>query len=233
MLQACGKSCLFSGLISNRTVIVHTAIKIWLLAAVAIWSAGPDCRAQTPVHLFRHLSIENGLSQNTVNAILQDYQGYMWFGTKDGLNRFDGYTSRIYKSDPFDSTSVSDNHITSILEDDLQRLWIGTRLGGLNLYDREKDAFIRVTDRSIQGKPLIINALTGNSKDGIWVSSFNGLVVGLDIQVAVPGGRTEVKVKAVLDREDFDGSLPASLLLDDHGILWILTGKGLRLYDTA
>lgn len=212
---------------------MHTAIKIWLLAAAAVWSAGSLCRAQVPVHLFRHLSIENGLSQNTVNAILQDYQGYMWFGTKDGLNRFDGYTSRIYKSDPFDSTSVSDNHITSILEDDKQRLWIGTRLGGLNLYDRERDAFVRVTDRVIEGKPLIINSITGNSKVGIWVSSFNGHVVGLDIPEADRGGRIQPRVKAVLDQEDLGGALPANLLLDDQGILWILTGQGLHLYDTV
>ena len=60
---------------------------------------------------FKKLSIEHGLSQSTVETIIQDQSGFMWFGTEDGLNRYDGYQFRIYKNDPDDSTSISNNNI--------------------------------------------------------------------------------------------------------------------------
>ena len=66
---------------------------------------------------FEHISIEQGLSQVSVNCILKDSQGFMWFGTLDGLNRYDGYEFKIYKHDSTDPTSISDNYILCILED--------------------------------------------------------------------------------------------------------------------
>lgn len=63
---------------------------------------------------FQHLGIENGLSQNQVTSICQDYKGFMWFGTRDGLNRYDGYTFKVYKADSFNPESISDNHITAL-----------------------------------------------------------------------------------------------------------------------
>ncbi len=66
---------------------------------------------------FEHLSIENGLSSNTINAILQDRRGFMWFGTGGGLNRYDGYTFTSYQHDPEDNTTISDNIIRALVED--------------------------------------------------------------------------------------------------------------------
>ena len=87
---------------------------------------------------FNTLSIYDGMSQNMINCILQDYQGFMWFGTKDGLNRYDGYSFKIYKANLYDSTSIGDNHISYLYEDDLHHLWISTQLGGLFLFDRTR-----------------------------------------------------------------------------------------------
>ena len=74
----------------------------------------------------------NGMSQGTVNCIAQDKYGYIWLGTQDGLNKFDGLNFTIYKNDPNVRTSISDNFITSIAEDYNGHLCIGTRSGGLN-----------------------------------------------------------------------------------------------------
>jgi len=68
-------------------------------------------------YIFKQLTVDDGLSQNTVFATIQDSRGYMWFGTIDGLNRYDGYTFKVYTNDPFDSTTISDNVITCIFED--------------------------------------------------------------------------------------------------------------------
>ncbi|MEJ2542987.1 MAG: two-component regulator propeller domain-containing protein [Calditrichaceae bacterium] len=64
----------------------------------------------------KNLSLEDGLSQSSVLCILQDQQGFMWFGTEDGLNRFDGYKFTVFRHDPMDSLSISDNHINCLFE---------------------------------------------------------------------------------------------------------------------
>ena len=83
--------------------------------------------AQSNIHYyFKTLDIKDGLSQNTVNAILQDKQGFMWFGTKDGLNRFDGLSFRIFKKEESD---LGNNFITALHEDKAGNIWVGTDAG--------------------------------------------------------------------------------------------------------
>lgn len=75
---------------------------------------------------FSRYSLEEGLSQSVVNCISQDSKGFIWIGTQDGLNRFDGYKFTHYKHDPKDPQSISHNNILAILEDSQGMLWIGT-----------------------------------------------------------------------------------------------------------
>lgn len=85
---------------------------------------------QTRVIHFSRLSMEDGLSHNAINCIYQDRRGFMWLGTEDGLNKYDGYQFLVYYHDPLDSCSISDNRIQTIYEDAAGHLWFGTR-GGL------------------------------------------------------------------------------------------------------
>lgn len=82
-------------------------------------------------HQFRfdHFSIKDGLSQNTVQCALQDSEGYYWFGTQDGLNRYDGYTVKVYRHDREDTNTLSDNFILTLLEGEDGNIWVGTRNG--------------------------------------------------------------------------------------------------------
>ncbi len=104
--------------------------------------------AQSREYQFKQINIEDGLSQSTIFCMLQDKKGFLWFGTANGLNRYDGYNFKIFVNDPLDSTTISDNSILSIYEDKEEYIWIGTVEGVLNRFDRSTGTFRRfnVTD---------------------------------------------------------------------------------------
>ena len=126
--------------------------------------------------LFNHLNVENGLSQNSVIAIAQDGHGFMWFGDRYGLNRYDGHGFRLYKNDRTDSTTISDDYITSLLCDAGHILWVGTT-NGLNRYDPEKDAFTRITiDPAGTATPgNNISCMYKDRAGRLWVGTVQGL----------------------------------------------------------
>jgi len=95
-------------------------------------------------YIFTNYSINNGLSQSVVNCIFQDSKGYIWIGTQNGLNRFNGETFDVYTYNPADSGSISYNWIYSITEDTDGNLWIGTK-GGLNQYLAKQNKFKRIS----------------------------------------------------------------------------------------
>ena len=90
---------------------------------------------------FKHLEVSDGLSNNSVNTICKDRDGFMWFGTATGLNRYDGYTFKIYQHAENDPGSLPDNYITDIVEMPDGRFWINTARGYV-LFDKERDCFI-------------------------------------------------------------------------------------------
>jgi ligand-binding sensor domain-containing protein/signal transduction histidine kinase len=91
-------------------------------------------------YYFRHLQVENGLSNNAVICSLQDKKGFLWFGTKDGLDRFDGYSFKIFRSEPDDTGSIGSNFIHSLFEDNNGILWVGTEKG-LYQYEASTESF--------------------------------------------------------------------------------------------
>ncbi len=83
---------------------------------------------------FKSYSINDGISQSVVKCVLQDSEGFIWFGTQDGLNKFDGYTFEKFIHNPFDTNTISNNWIYSIVEDKNGFIWVSTR-NGLNQYN--------------------------------------------------------------------------------------------------
>src|SRR5688572_17856174 len=91
--------------------------------------------AQAPSLYFNRITTQNGLSHNKVNCILQDQRGFIWMGTDDGLNRYDGRRFVVFRHEPGINSSISGNIITDIIEDEKGVLWIATSDGGLSKYD--------------------------------------------------------------------------------------------------
>ncbi|GAP17613.1 sensor histidine kinase [Levilinea saccharolytica] len=127
---------------------------------------------------FEHLTIDDGLSQNAGLALLQDHQGYLWIGTQDGLNRYDGYTLTQFKYDPEEPTSLSHNSIIALYEDADGFLWVGTWGGGLNRFDPASQTFTRYTPDPAKPNAISSDIVTDILRDAqgvYWAATFGGL----------------------------------------------------------
>ncbi len=123
---------------------------------------------------FEHIQTDAGLSQSNVISILQDSKGFMWFGTRDGLNKYDGYKFTVYRNDPKNKNSISNSYIPAIVENSKGNLWIATWGGGLNLFNREKGTFTAYkhdpkNPNSISGN--FITAINEDSNGNLWVGT--------------------------------------------------------------
>ena len=126
---------------------------------------------------FDHLSLEDGLSQSVVNAILQDQRGFIWLGTQDGLNRYDGYKFSVYKHDPAQENSISSNFIQALYEDPSGVIWIGTLGGGLNRYDPVTEQFTSWLNNPQETLSISSNSVSSiyPARDGtLWLGTNGG-----------------------------------------------------------
>ena len=131
------------------------------------------CQAQSVEehYYFKNLSIRNGLSQNTVNAILQDRKGFMWLGTKDGLNRYDGLSFRKFKHDAANPRSIGNSFITSLYEDFNGNIWVGTD-AGVYIYYPEKGAFEEFDCQSLEKTRIerSVSMIAGDKQGRVWIA---------------------------------------------------------------
>ncbi len=145
-----------------------------LLIAVTVTKAG---FSQTLIPLkFESLTINDGLSQGFVSSIIQDKKGFMWFGTSDGLNKYDGYKFTVYHHEPFDSTSVAEDDITCLFEDSQERLWVGTRHNGIDFFDRENLLFSHFThtgENSIRSNSIL--NIAEDKTGAFWIRTDRGI----------------------------------------------------------
>lgn len=125
---------------------------------------------------FDHLTVDDGLSQNSVRCLLQDSKGFMWFGTEEGLNRYDGYSFQVLQNRAGDTTSLSTNDVRSIIEDRDGNIWVGTT-DGLNILDRNTNAFSRVHLPVAAGhsarRNFIFSLFEDQDRD-IWIGTRDG-----------------------------------------------------------
>ncbi|WP_310586119.1 hybrid sensor histidine kinase/response regulator [Telluribacter humicola] len=182
---------------------------------------------------FRHLTTNEGLSQNNVTCILQDSKGFMWFGTQDGLNRFDGYEFRIYRNDPGRPGSLSHSYVWKIFEDREGRIWVGTDDGGLNLFDRATNSFIHYRHKPGDKNSLSHNkvvAITQDRQGRLWVGTSGG---GLNMFNPSTGTFTRFQHSAANPRS-LSHNVVSDIRVDTDGRVWVSTfGGGLNLLDQS
>lgn len=152
----------------------NTGMKKIIVTSIYLMIGVIVCCAQTigGHYYLNSLNNRDGLSQNTVNDILQDRTGFMWFGTKDGLNRYDGLSFKKFKYDRTDKYSIGNNYILCLYEDIEGNIWVGTDVG-LYIYYPEKDIFEPFKQQSTQNTTIDYAAamITGDKKGDIWITA--------------------------------------------------------------
>lgn len=121
---------------------------------------------------FRHYTNQQGLSHNTVYCALQDRQGFLWFGTDDGLNRFDGHQFRVYRHNSHDRCSLSNDRIVSLFEDSAGKLWVNT-FSYTCYYDELTDSFHPLTFSDNDGTPEYFQQIREDKKGNLWLITHN------------------------------------------------------------
>ncbi|QEC77681.1 hybrid sensor histidine kinase/response regulator [Mucilaginibacter ginsenosidivorax] len=178
---------------------------------------------------FEHLGSAKGLSEINPNCIIQDSRGFIWIGTGDGLNRYDGYKFKVYRNEPTDVTTISGNYVADIAEDENGNLWIATS-EGLNKFDRKTDRFSHYShsdknSKSIPEDNISKIVLAGNGK--LWLgTSTKGLSL-FDIKTGLCTNFKNEKNKA----NSLSSNQVTALHKDQFGNLWVGTfDQGLNLY---
>jgi len=127
---------------------------------------------------FEHLSNQEGLSQNSISSIVQDKKGFIWIGTYDGLNRYDGYNIKLYRNDPNLPYSIADNYIKTLLVDHKGRVWVGTKSEGISLYFPEENRFKTIRKDRFNPNGLStneVNVIFEDNAQRLWVGTSKGL----------------------------------------------------------
>ena len=177
---------------------------------------------------FISYTTENGLSNNSVTAIAQDSDGFMWFGTQDGLNRFDGGNFKVYRYKPETKFGLAGVRITSLHVDTNKRLWIGTETGGLSLYQPVTDNFLNFRHTSTDQSSISNNTISSleSDEEHLWIGT-NAGISKLNLNT--------LQVQRVpFNKHDATGTnhaIISSLKKDSNNDIWIGTlGGGLNKY---
>ena len=184
---------------------------------------------------FKHLSINDGLSQNAVLSISQDRDGFMWFGTKDGLNKFDGYSFTVYHNELNNSNSIDANYITALYTDSHGILWAGTENGMVNRYIKSSDSFERIAlplNNSLSKNTTEIKVITEDRNGTIWVGTAdNGIFKLLISNNQVQHNAIKNYYKDEKQKSYLSNNMIRGLYADKKGFLWIATKEGLSRMD--
>ena len=202
-----------------------------LLVLLSVFLFALPAQAAGPAVHFDHLTIDDGLSQNTINDIVQDRRGFLWIATQDGLNRYDGYSFKIFRHDPQDPNSISNNWIQDIHEDSTGQLWVGTNGSGLNRFDPETEHFTRYKHDPSDPNSLShdsVRSITQDNQGMLWFGTTGGGLNKLDLT----SGQFSHFKPSDTDSNSISGDRVYHIYHDTQGIMWLATNVGLTRFDT-
>ncbi|WP_241664831.1 hybrid sensor histidine kinase/response regulator transcription factor [Seonamhaeicola maritimus] len=193
---------------------LHILFSVFILLSVLF------CRAQSNIN-FERITTSEGLSQSDINCIYQDDEGFMWFGTFDGLNKYDGYKFINYVPNPNNSKSISSNIVFVITGDKKGNLWVGTTGGGLNKFDKKTETFTKFNhnpndERSIDSD--FVRFVYIDNQERLWVSTDSGLNLLDDSDTETP----VFKHFFTEDRHAF-----RNIYQDSRGGIWVISANKL------
>ena len=208
-------------------MLIHRMTAHWLVLLCAM-GTHVGAWAATPMS-FHHLTIDNGLSQNDVMATLQDAQGFMWFATEDGLDRYDGYTLRHFAHPRDDSPGLAGNWIWSIREDRRSDLWFAVKNGGVARFNPQTETFTNYRHDPSDATTISSDAardLLIDRSGQIWVATTGG---GLSVLDPV-SGRARRFAHDAARADSLAGDAVFALTEDHEGRVWVGTDHGLDLW---
>ncbi len=177
-------------------------------------------------YLFTRYNVEDGLSQCVIKCIFQDSEGYIWFGTQNGLNKFNGYEFETFQYVPGDTGTISDGWIYSISEDAKKNLWTATRKG-LNRYNKYTHKFISYKNISDNSTSIYNDVVSGVC------FGKNGIIANtppiLNIYNETKNNFIRINTGLEYDENVPDENLP--VITDKEGMIWIASKKGLAVYE--
>ncbi|MBF0100928.1 MAG: histidine kinase [Desulfobacterales bacterium] len=204
-------------------------VRLFILIPVILILSYPQYgTARKSTLIFQHITIKQGISQSTVNDIVQDRKGYLWIATEDGLNKYDGYSFKVYRYANNNKSSIQNNYISVLFVDKNGNLWVGTD-GGLHQYNEITDGFTYFQYDTKNPSGLSNNFITSICQDfsgQLWIGTKGGLnrydpkTNTLSHDLNTPNTPKNLITKEI-----------NSLNVDSNGLLWIGTQEGLYRYD--
>lgn len=199
------------------------------LSAIEFLVHAPRLAAQSSDIRFDRISVAQGLSHFSITAIVQDHQGFLWFGTEDGLNKYDGHSFTVYRPDPADSRSLPNPTVTDLHVDQHGHLWVGT-MDGLCRYDPDSNHFVRYHHAADDPNSLPADGIHGISEDRTGM-----LWIGTSVALSAydeKKGRFEHYFPAATMGASPENDV-RSICTDRSGELWVGTAAGLLRFDPA
>ena len=208
---------------SRKLSLKIAAAAIYLLLYSFVLSAQSLQNESKSIH-FNRLNTADGLSNSNVYDLIQDHLGFLWFATEDGLNRFDGYEFKIFRHDPEDKNSISDNSIWAILEDSNYKIWTGTKGGGLNRFDPITGKFTNWKIKSDQTEENSLTVIYEDRRNFIWIGTYKSGLYKLDQST----GKIENWQYISGNYKSLSNNYVTSIVEDNAGYIWVSTYNGLN-----
>ena len=186
------------------------------------------------INSFKNFTIDNPLSSQSIRTIVQDKYGFMWFGSQEGLHRYDGYQFLDFHHDINDPKSLSSDIISRIIIDKQNNMWIATRGGGVNIYRESTNDFQRITtNSSLNLSNNDVNTLIEDQAGNIWIGTEKGVTIIFKENNIQDQSKWKVKhiIKETENIEGLPNNSVETILQTKNGNIWIGTSGGLAVFD--